>query len=298
MHSVVSVIIGGELVRGNTQVLGSRSSYGTPGLSPKGRQTHRSTPARSQAGDLAGKYGVQAPAKDFDATPLGPNPPPGDSALGTLSKDRSPRSESLRPVETPGNSTLGTLLKDRSPRLESKRLVERPSSCDTGHNARLATKGSVQQSSVNRPVYSEHVPVTPGVVSGLMTDTRYRDPIPGIRDSVPPTTPGKLGATTTPGSPGSPVTPGDSVTAGDSVIPVHTGQKAQKEKTDQCLDQSELPVLNSPDRSVQLEHNVHEQPGNMPILQAEHWSEHSEAFQDFTNSDSPNVRAHESPERT
>ena len=49
---------------------------------------------------------------------------------------------------------------------------------------------------------------------------------------------------------------------------------------------------------MQLEHNVHEQPGNMPILQAEHWSEHSEAFQDFTNSNSPNVRAHESPERT
>ena len=36
----------------------------------------------------------------------------------------------------------------------------------------------------------------------------------------------------------------------------------------------------------------------MPNLQAEHWSEHSEAFQDFTNSDSPNVRADESPERT
>ena len=49
---------------------------------------------------------------------------------------------------------------------------------------------------------------------------------------------------------------------------------------------------------MQLEHNVHEQPGNMPNLQAEHWSEHSEAFQDFTNSDSPNVRADESSERT
>ena len=36
----------------------------------------------------------------------------------------------------------------------------------------------------------------------------------------------------------------------------------------------------------------------MPILQAEHWSEHSEAFQDFTNSDSPNVKAYKSPERT
>ena len=60
---------GGEPVRRITQVLGSRSSHGTPGLSPKGRRTHRSTPARSQAGDLAGKYGVQAPAKDFEATP-------------------------------------------------------------------------------------------------------------------------------------------------------------------------------------------------------------------------------------
>ena len=49
---------------------------------------------------------------------------------------------------------------------------------------------------------------------------------------------------------------------------------------------------------MQLEHNVHKQPGNMPNLQAEHLSEHSEAFQDFTNSDSPNVKAYKSPERT
>ena len=231
---------GGERVRRNTQVLGSRSSHGTPGLSPKGRRTHRSTPARSQAGDLAGKYGLQAPAKDFEATLLDPNPQPGDSALGSSVPHSPPWSESKRPVK-------------------------RPSSCDTGHNARLAMKGSVQQSSVNRPVYSEHVPVTPGPGSGLMTGT-------GTRDSVPPTPPVKPGATTTPGSP---VTPGDSVTTGDSVRPVYTGQKAQKEKTDQCLDQSELPVLYSPDRSVHLEHNVHKQPGNMPILQAEHWSEHS-----------------------
>ena len=55
------------------------------------------------------------------------------------------------------------------------------SSCDTGHNARLATKGSVQQSSVNRPVYSEHVPVTPGPGSSPMTGTRYWDPVPGAR---------------------------------------------------------------------------------------------------------------------
>ena len=37
---------------------------------------------------------------------------------------------------------------------------------------------------------------------------------------------------------------------------------------------------------------------NMPYLQAEHWSEHSEVFHDFTNSDSPNVRANKSSERT
>ena len=139
---------GGERVRGNTQVPGSRSSHGTPGLSTKGRGTHRSTPARSQAGDLAGKYGVQALAKDFEATLLGLNPPSGDSALGSSVPHSPPRSESKRPVE-------------------------RPSSCDTCHNAWLAMKGSVQQSSVNRPVYSEHVPVTPGPGSGLMTGTRY-----------------------------------------------------------------------------------------------------------------------------
>ena len=34
---------GGERVRGNTGVPGSRSSHGTQGLSPKGRRTQRST---------------------------------------------------------------------------------------------------------------------------------------------------------------------------------------------------------------------------------------------------------------
>ena len=132
---------GVEWVRGNTQVPGSRSSHGTPGpKSPARRLTQRSTPARSQAGDLAGKYGAPAVSQVIPCgsnSADGQNPPPGDSTLGTLSQDRSPRSESKRPVE-------------------------RPSSCDTGHNARLATKGSVQQSPVNRPVYSEHAPVTPG----------------------------------------------------------------------------------------------------------------------------------------
>ena len=103
---------------------------------------------------------------------------------------------------------------------------------------------------------------------------------------------------TTPGTPITLGSPGSSVTPGESVRPVHTGQKAQLEKADQCLAQSELLVLNSPDRSVQLEHNVHEPLGNMASLQIEHLSEHSHVFQDFTNSDIPNVRADESPERT
>ena len=123
--------------------------------------------------------------------------------------------------------------------------------------------------------------------------TRYRDPVLGTRCSVPPTTPGKPGTVTTPGRP---ITPGSTVTPGDSDRPVHTGQKAQLEKAYQCLDQSELSVLNSPGRSVQLEHNVHEQPGDMPNLQIEHLSEHSQVFQDFTISDSPDVRADDSTE--
>ena len=173
-------------VSGDTQFPGSRSSHGTPGLSPKGRLTHRSTPI--DPGDLAGKYGVLAPAKDFEATLLGPNPTPGNSTLGTLSQDRSPRSESICPVEhrvlvrrdsgpivppPPGDSDQVMLSKNRSPRSESICLVERSSSCDTGSNSRLAMKGSVQQSSVNRPEDSEHVLVIPGPGSGLMTGTGY-----------------------------------------------------------------------------------------------------------------------------
>ena len=91
---------------------------------------------------------------------------------------------------------------------------------------------------------------------------------------------------------------GDSVTPGDSVRPVFTGQEAQKEKIDKRLDRSELPVLNSPSRLVQLEHNVHMHPGNMPNLQTEHLLEYSEVFQDFTNSDSSNVKAYEFSKRT
>ena len=144
---------GGDRRRGNTQFPRSPRSHRTPGpKSPARRPTHRSTPTRSQAGDLVCKYGVQAWATDLEATPLGPNPPPGDSTLGSSVPHSPPQSESKRPME-------------------------RPSSSDTGHNARLATKGSVQQSSVNRPVYSEHVPVTPGPGKpGTVPGARFHRP--------------------------------------------------------------------------------------------------------------------------
>ena len=96
---------------------------------------------------------------------------------------------------------------------------------------------------------------------------------------------------------GRPITPGSTVTPGDSVRPVNTGQEAQLEKTDQCLDQSEFSVLNSPGRSVQLEHNVHEQPEDIPNLQIEHLSEHSQVCQDLAISDSPDIRSDDSTER-
>ena len=151
---------GGERVRGDTGVPGSRSSHGTPGLRSKGRRAHRSTPARSHSGDLAGKYGVQASAMDFEATLLDPNPTAGDSDQVMLSKDRSPLSESKCPVE-------------------------QSSSCDTGQNAWLAMKGSVQQTSVIRPEVSEHGPVFPGPGSGLMTGTGTRYPVTRTRFSRP-----------------------------------------------------------------------------------------------------------------
>ena len=58
--------------------------------------------------DLAGKYGVQAPAKDFEATLLGANPTPGDSTLGTLSQDRCLRSESYARWWNTGSLSEGT----------------------------------------------------------------------------------------------------------------------------------------------------------------------------------------------
>ena len=86
--SVLSRSSGGEQVRGNTQFPCSRCSHGTPGpKSPARRPTQRSTPARSQAGDLADKYGVQAVSQVIPCgsnSADGQNPPPGDSTLGTL----------------------------------------------------------------------------------------------------------------------------------------------------------------------------------------------------------------------
>ena len=110
-----------------------------------------------------------------------------------------------------------------------------------------------------------------------------------------PAPPGKPGTMTTPDAL---VIPGDSVTPGDSVRPVLTGQEAQKEKNDKALDRSELPVLNSPGNSVQLEHNVHMQQRTMPNLLVEHVSEYTEVGQDFMNSDSSNVKAYKSSNRT
>ena len=216
-------------MRGSTQV-SKHHSHGTPG--PKSptwsRATQRSTPARSQPGIWPVSMGIRL----FHKVSL-------KAALTLLT------------VRTPHWAILpwARYLQDRSPWSESICPVERPSSCNTGHYARLAMKGSVQQSPVDRPVYSEHAPVTPGPGTG----TRYRDPVPGTPVpgpgtwcSVPPNTPGKPGTVTTPGRPITPGYPGSTVTPGDSARPVHTGQKAHLEKADQCLDQSELSVLNSP----------------------------------------------------
>ena len=132
------------------------------------------------------------------------------------------------PNPPPGDPSLGTLLQNRSPRSGSKRPVDRPSSDQS------ATKRSVQQSPVSRQVHSED--------STGHTGHRLHG------------TPGRQGALVTLGRPGAPVRQ------------VSTGQKAQKVQANQCLDRSELLVLNSPVRPVQLEQNVHESMGNMPSV--------------------------------
>ena len=113
-----------------------------------------------------------------------------------------------------------------------------------------------------------------------------------------PAPPGKPDTMTTPDTPGLPVIPGDAVTPGDSVRLVLSGQEAQMGKNDKALDRTELPVLNSPDNPAQLEHNVHMQQRTMPNLLVEHVSEYTEVGQDFMNSDSSNVKAYKSSNRT
>ena len=95
---------GGDLRLGDSSVPSQRSQGTTGSKADSGSlRTHRSTPSSSHPGDLDGKYGVQASAKDFMATPFGPNPPPGDPTLSTLSWDRSSRSGSKRPVDRPSS---------------------------------------------------------------------------------------------------------------------------------------------------------------------------------------------------
>ena len=81
---------GGERGRGNTLVSSKHRSHGTPGLkSPARRPTQRSTPARSQPSDLAGKYGARTVSQVIpsgsNSVDDGLSPLPGDSTLGTLS---------------------------------------------------------------------------------------------------------------------------------------------------------------------------------------------------------------------
>ena len=68
---------GGDRRRRNTQFPRCIRSHGTPGpKSPARRPTQRSTPARSQAGDLAGKYGARAVSQ---VIPCGSNSADGPS---------------------------------------------------------------------------------------------------------------------------------------------------------------------------------------------------------------------------
>ena len=141
--------------------------------------------------------------------------------------------------------------------------MDRPSV--SNRSDRSATKRSVQQSSVNRPVHSEHSPVTPGPRNTGTGQTGTRDPVPG----------------------------NTSYTGSVQAQPVI---KLKKVQANQCLDQYELLVLNLPVRPVQLEHNVHESLGNMPSVQDEHSSEDSQAFQSLLISDSLDDNADEYPD--
>ena len=137
---------------GSTQVSKHRS-HGSPG--PKSlarRPTQLSSPARPLTRDLAGKYGDQAVSQVILKS-------------GSNSADSQNPHWAILP--------WARYLQDRSPWPESICPVERTSSCDTGHYARLAMKGLVQQSLVDRPVYSEHALSRQDPVPCTGTGTRY-----------------------------------------------------------------------------------------------------------------------------
>ena len=105
----------------------SQRSHGTPGpKSPARRPTHRSTPTRSQAGDLVGKYGGDRYAE----TPS--FPAVDDHTEHRVLVSRLTTDPPFHPP--PGDSTLGSSVPHSPPRSESKGPVERPSSSDTGHS--------------------------------------------------------------------------------------------------------------------------------------------------------------------
>ena len=124
---------GGDLRLGNRSVPSQRS-HGTTGSKAYSgsRATHRSTPTRSHPGDLDGKYGVQASATDFEATPLGPNPPMGHPTLSMLSQDSSSRSGSKRPVDRPSSNRSDPSATKGSTGNRSNRS---PGTGNTGHTS-------------------------------------------------------------------------------------------------------------------------------------------------------------------
>ena len=146
---------GGDLRLGDSSVPSQRSQGTTGSKADSGSlTTHRSTPSRSHPGDLDGKFGVQASAKDFMATPFGPNPPPGDPTLSTLSQDRSSRSHRSPSTGTTGHRS------HRSPGTGNTGHRS-PSSGDTGHRShRSPGTGNTSHRSHRSPGTGNTTPVT------------------------------------------------------------------------------------------------------------------------------------------
>ena len=232
---------GGDLRLGDSSVPSQRSQGTTGSKADSGSlTTHRSTPSRSHPGDLDGKHGVQASAKDFMATPFGPNPPPGDPTLSTLSQDRSSWSGSKHPVDRPSSDPS-----DRSTRKGSigDRSHRSPSTGTTGHRShRSPGTGNTGHRSPSSGDTGHRSHRSPG--TGNTSHRSHRSPgtgNTGHRSITPgaPVRPVKPGAKTTPGLPVFPVPTGTPVTL---VITGHTGQKALEAQDTQFLDPSE-PIV-------------------------------------------------------